>query len=82
MLDVINLGNDRSNDAEVVAGALHGPEDIGVLVHCDQAAVGFDNPHRNELVCNESMMALKPPVTTSKGGAYVTDTFARSSHYG
>jgi hypothetical protein len=65
-----------------VTGALHGPEDTGVLVHCHDAAIGLDNPQGNELVRNESMVALKPAVTTSKGGAKVTDTFASSSHYG
>lgn len=80
MLNVVDLGNDRSNNAKVVARSLHGPEDIGFLVHCNYAAVGFDNPHGNELIRNKPMVALKPPVATSKGGAKVTDTFASSSH--
>lgn len=50
VLNVIDFRSHGSDNTKVVTGALHSPEEFGVLIDCDQAAVGQDDIHRDELV--------------------------------
>lgn len=79
VLDVIDLRSHRCNDAEVVSSALHGPEKIGVGVNSLQFAICSNNVHRFELIYNQTVMALKPAMTTSQCGSEAADALTCSS---
>ena len=80
VLDVVDLGGHRGDDAEVVARTLYGPPELGAGVQSDKRAVGKHNVHRLELVCNKPVAALQPAVATTQGGSEVADTFACTSN--
>ena len=81
MLYLIDLGSDRGDDAKVLAGSLHGPPKVRLLVNRLQGAVGEDHVYRDELICDEAVVALKPAVAASKGRARVADALASPGDY-
>lgn len=81
VLDVEDLGGERSNNAKVVAGTLHRPPKVRMGVDRRQGSVGKDNVHRDKLVRDQSIVSLEPAVTSTKARAENTDTLASSSHY-
>jgi hypothetical protein len=80
MLDVVNLGSDRCYDAEVVARTLHTPPQVRGAIDCFQVSVREHNIHRLELVGDETVVTLKPPVAATEGGSQEAHTFATASH--
>jgi hypothetical protein len=78
MLYLIDLRSDRGNDAEVLTGSFHGPPKVRPLINRLQGAVGEDHVHRDKLIGDEAVVALKPAVAASKGRARVADTLASS----
>lgn len=80
VLDVEDLGGERSNNAKVVAGTLHRPPKVRVGVDRRQGSVGKDNVHRDKLVSDQSMVSLEPAVTSTETRAENADTLAGSSH--
>lgn len=80
VLNVINLGCDGGDDAKVVAGTLHTPPKVRILVNGLDATISENNVHGNKLVGEKTMVALKPSVTTSESGTQVADTLAGSSN--
>lgn len=75
----MDLRGDGDDDAEIVAGALDGPPELGARVQSHKRAVGKHDVHGLELVSNKAVAALKPAVATTQGGAEVADTFAGTS---
>lgn len=75
VLDVVNLRGQRGDDAKVMASTLHRPEEVRRGVDGSQATIGKHDVHRNELVRDESVVALKPAVSATQGGTHKTDTF-------
>lgn len=81
MLDIVDLGRGGRDDAEVVASALHRPQQVRLAVDGLQRAVGEDDIHGHDLVGDEAVVALKPAVTTSQGRSHVAHTFASAGDY-
>lgn len=81
MLNIIDRGSHRRDDAKVVAGTLKGPPEVGFGIDGLQLSVGEDDVHGHELIGDEAVMALKPAVATAKSWAHQTDTFACSGYY-
>lgn len=76
----VDLGGDGGDDAEVVAGTLDSPPEVGAGVDGLESSVGEDNVHGDELVGNETIVALQPAMATTKGGTQIADTLAGASH--
>ena len=81
VLNVEDLGGERSNNAKVVASTFHRPPKVRVCVDRRQGSIGKDNVHRDKLVSDQSMVSLEPAVTSTETRAENADTLAGSSHY-
>ena len=79
VLDIEYFSGDGGDNAKVVAGAVHGPEEIGFRCDGRQRPVSQNDVQRNKLVSYEAVVPLKPAVSASKRGTEVADTFASSS---
>lgn len=81
VLDAVDLGRDRCDNAEIVARALESPPQIRVLADGLQGPVGENNVGGEKLVRHEPVVTLKPAMTASEGWSEVTDTFAGTRDY-
>lgn len=80
MLDVENLNSGRCYDAKVMASALDGPPEVRVRIDCPEGSICQNDVHRNELIGDETMVSLKPPVSTPECGPHIANTLTGSSH--
>lgn len=81
VLDVEDLGGERSNNAKVVASTLHRPPKVRLCVDRRQGSIGKNNIHRNKLISDQSMVALEPAMTSTETGTENANTLACSSNY-
>lgn len=80
VLNSIDLGSHRRNDAKVVASTVESPPEIGLGIDGLQLSVGKDNVHGYKLIGNETVVALKPAMATTESWAHHTDAFASSGN--
>lgn len=81
VLDLIHLGSDRSHNTKVVASALEGPPEIGLLVDGLERSISQDNVERDPLICDDTVMALKPAMSTTKAWTHIANALTCSGHW-
>ena len=81
MLDVVNLGGDGCDDAEIVTGTLESPHQLRLSVNRLQRPVRQHYVQRKPLVHHQPSATLEPTMTTSEGGTQVADAFTCPSYY-
>jgi hypothetical protein len=65
VLDIVDLGCNRGDDAEIVTSSLNSPPKLRVGVNGSKSAICKNDVHRLELISNKAMTALKPPMTAT-----------------
>lgn len=78
--NIVNLGGDRSDDTEVVAGAAHSPPQILMLVfgNGNDLAVCGRKPQGYELVTSDSVLSLQDTVTATEGWSEVANALTNT----
>jgi hypothetical protein len=64
-----------------VPGTLEGPPKVRVLVDGLEGAVSQDDIHGDPLICDDTVMTLKPTVSASEARTHIANALAGASHY-
>lgn len=80
VLNGIDLGRESSDNAEIVTSALHGPEEIRVVVVVDLnlTTITEDDLEADNVVTDETVFSFVPAVTATESKTSVANTLVSS----
>lgn len=81
VLDLIHLGSDGSHNTKVVTSTLEGPPKIGLVIDGLERSISQDNVERDPLICDDTVMALEPAMSTTKAWTHIANALACSGHW-